>query len=171
MSNNLLGGAAMAAEADLDADKRDRMIEEFGQVMQEFQRSADTLDQRVADRLGLNRTDLRCLELILAPSPVSPGELATAAGLTTGGVTTAIDRLERSGYATRVRDTLDRRRAVVQPTDKGYAVLNEIFAPIFEEGADYLRRFDVPTLRRMTEFMRFATRQQETHAARLTGNK
>ncbi len=48
-------------------------------------------------------------------------------------------------------------------------MLAEIFAPIVEEGAAYLRRFDVPTLRRMTEFMRFAARQQETHAARLAG--
>jgi DNA-binding MarR family transcriptional regulator len=160
----------VAAEPDRDADERERLIEEFGQLMQVFQRSADTLDQRLADRLGINRTDLRCLELIFAPTPLSPGELAAAAGLTTGGVTTAIDRLERTGYATRVRDTKDRRRVTVQPTDKSYAMLNEVFTPIFEEGAVYLRQFDVPTLRRMTEFMRFAARQQETHAARLAGH-
>ncbi|MCQ4084240.1 MarR family transcriptional regulator [Streptomyces sp. RB6PN25] len=161
----------MAAEPDRDADERERLIEVFGQVMQEFQRSADTLDQRVADRLGLNRTDLRCLELIFAPSPLSPGELATAAGLTTGGVTTAIDRLERSGYATRVRDTKDRRRVIVQPTEKSSAMLGEVFAPIVEEGAEYLRRFDVQTLERMTEFLRFATRQQQSHAARLAAGE
>lgn len=157
----------MAAGPDPDEVERERLIEEFGQVMQVFQRANDTLDQRVADRLGLNRTDLRCLELIFAPAPLSPGELAAAAGLTTGGVTTAIDRLERTGYATRVRDTRDRRRVTVQPTDKGYAMINEIFAPIVAEGAAYLRQFDVPTLRRMTGFMRFAARQQEAHAARL----
>jgi DNA-binding MarR family transcriptional regulator len=105
--------------------------------------------------------------LIFAPVPLSPGELAAAAGLTTGGVTTAIDRLERTGYATRVRDTKDRRRVTVQPTDKSYAMLNEVFTPIVEEGAVYMRQFDVPTLRLMTEFMRFAACQQETHAARL----
>jgi DNA-binding MarR family transcriptional regulator len=171
MSRELRRGAAVAAKPDRDADERERLIEEFGQVMQVFQRSADTLDQRVADQLGLNRTDLRCLELIFSPTPLSPGELAAAAGLTTGGVTTAIDRLERTGYATRVRDSRDRRRVTVQPTDKSQAMLNEIYAPIFEEGAVYLRQFDVPTLRRMTGFMRFAARQQETHAARLAGTE
>nr|UUL71948.1 transcriptional regulator, MarR family [Streptomyces tumemacerans] len=50
-------------------DGRERLIEEFGLVMQEFQRSADTLDQQVADRLGLNRTDLRCLDLLFGPTP------------------------------------------------------------------------------------------------------
>ncbi|MDH6579485.1 MarR family transcriptional regulator [Kitasatospora sp. MAP5-34] len=148
-------------------DAREELIEEFGHVMQEFQRSSDTLDQRVADRLGLNRTDLRCLELLFSPTPMSPGELAAAAGLTTGGVTTAIDRLERSGFAARTRDTADRRRVTVEPTEKGYAMVAEIFAPIAQEGAEYLRGLDVPTLARMTEFLRFATRQQHEHATRL----
>ncbi|MEV7603683.1 MarR family transcriptional regulator [Kitasatospora sp. NPDC089797] len=149
-------------------DAREQLIEEFGQVMQEFQRSADTLDQHVADQLGLNRTDLRCLELLFSPTPMSPGELAAAAGLTTGGVTTAIDRLERSGYATRVRDTADRRRVTVEPTDKGYAMVAEIFAPIAQEGAAYLRQLDTTVLARMIEFLRFATRQQYEHAGRLS---
>ncbi|GAB2721392.1 MarR family winged helix-turn-helix transcriptional regulator [Kitasatospora kifunensis] len=148
-------------------DARERLIEEFGHVMQEFQRSADTLDQRVADKLGLNRTDLRCLELLFSPTPLSPGELAAKAGLTTGGVTTAIDRLERSGYAARVRDTADRRRVTVEPTEKGYAMVAEIFAPIAQEGADYLRTLDVATLAQMTEFLRFATNQQYEHATQL----
>ncbi|GAA1255741.1 MarR family transcriptional regulator [Kitasatospora nipponensis] len=149
------------------ADAREQVIEEFGHVMQEFQRSSDTLDQRVADRLGLNRTDLRCLELLFGPKPMSPGELAAAAGMTTGGVTTAIDRLERSGYATRIRDAVDRRRVTVEPSEKGYAMVAEIFAPIAQEGAEYLRTLDTGTLTRMTEFLRFATRQQHDHAEQL----
>ncbi|QMU78149.1 MarR family transcriptional regulator [Streptacidiphilus sp. PB12-B1b] len=160
----------MAAEPVDEADAHEQLIEEFGQVMQEFQRSSDSLDQRVADRLGLNRTDLRCLELLFSPTPLSPGELATAAGLTTGGVTTAIDRLERSGFVTRVRATEDRRRVTVHPTDKGYAMVDEIFAPIAQEGAEYLRRLDTATLVRLSDFMRFATRQQQEHAARLAGD-
>ncbi|MGK5638261.1 MarR family winged helix-turn-helix transcriptional regulator [Streptomyces sp. URMC 126] len=150
-----------------DDERRERLIEEFGLVMQEFQRSADTLDQQVADRLGLNRTDLRCLDLLFGPSPMSPGELATAAGLTTGGVTTAIDRLERSGYATRARDTADRRRVIVEPTEKGYAMVAEIFTPIAREGAEYLRGLGADTLAEMVAFLRFATRQQRDHAERL----
>ncbi|WP_307805712.1 MarR family winged helix-turn-helix transcriptional regulator [Streptomyces chrestomyceticus] len=148
-------------------DERERLIEELGLVMQEFQRSTDTLDQQVADRLGLNRTDLRCLDLLFGPAPMSPGELAGAAGLTTGGVTTAIDRLERSGYAARVRDTADRRRVIVTPTEKGRAVVAEIFTPLAREGAEYLRGLGPDTLGEMVAFLRFASRRQRDHAARL----
>jgi DNA-binding MarR family transcriptional regulator len=155
------------SEPTQEAELRERLIEELGRTMQEFQRSTDTLDQHVADRLGLNRTDLRCLELLFSPAPMSPGELAAAAGMTTGGVTTAIDRLERSGYATRVRDSADRRRVTVQPTAKAYAMAEEIFAPIAREGAAYLTDFDTATLTALSGFLRFATRLQQEHAARL----
>lgn len=141
----------------------------LGQVMQAYQRAIDVLDQRVADRLGLNRTDMRCLELLFAPEPLSPGELATAAGLTTGGVTTAIDRLERAGYVTRERDSADRRRVTVHPTDQARRVVAEIYGPIVAEGDAHLARYDDATLDHMIEFLTFATDQQHRHADRLAG--
>lgn len=137
--------------------------------MQEYQRAVDALDQRVADRLGLNRTDMRCLELLFGPSatPLSPGELAVAAGMTTGGVTTAIDRLERAGYVTRERDSVDRRRVTVRPTPLAERVVGEIYGPIVAEGNAFLSRFDDGTLAQMIDVLDFATRQQQDHAARL----
>lgn len=145
------------------------LLAELGRLMQAYQRSVDVLDQRVADRLGLNRTDMRCLELLFAPEPLSPGELAAAAGLTTGGVTTAIDRLERAGYVTRERDSTDRRRVTVHPTGHAKRVVEEIYGPIVAEGAAHLDRYDDATLRHMIEFVAFATEQQHRHAARLAG--
>ncbi|MFF5233104.1 MarR family winged helix-turn-helix transcriptional regulator [Dactylosporangium sp. NPDC000521] len=146
---------------------RAELLAELGQVMQAYQRAIDVLDQRVADRLGLNRTDMRCLELLFAPAPLSPGELAAAAGLTTGGVTTAIDRLERAGYVTRERDSADRRRVTVHPTPHAHRVVAEIYGPIVAEGKAHLARYDDATLRHMIEFVSFATEQQHRHAARL----
>src|SRR6185312_10793642 len=69
----------------------------------------DRLDQLAADRFGVNRTDLRCLELLSTVGALSPTALATALGMTTGGVTTVIDRLERAGYACRRPAAHDRR--------------------------------------------------------------
>ena len=163
--------ASASAPAPASAPGPEQLIDELGHAMQEFQRSLDLLHQRVADKLGLNRTDLRCLELLLGPTPLSPGELAKAAYLTTGGVTTAIDRLERAGYVTRIRDTVDRRRSVVQPTDLSHALAREIYQPIVEEGGTYLRGLDSETVGRLVEFLRFSTHLQSTHAARLTGER
>ena len=42
------------------------------------QRAVDALDEAVADRLGVNRTDLRCLDVLMERESATPGQLATA---------------------------------------------------------------------------------------------
>ena len=56
--------------------------------------------QAIADRLGLNTTDLISLSLLSAAEPLTAGQLAEATGLTTGSVTIMIDRLEKAGQTT-----------------------------------------------------------------------
>jgi DNA-binding MarR family transcriptional regulator len=71
--------------------------------------------QAVADRAGINSTDLESLDLLRHQGPMTAGRLAALTGLTTGGAITAlIDRLERLGYARRERDPADRRRVIVR---------------------------------------------------------
>jgi MarR family len=76
----------------------------------------DGLDQAVADRYGLNRTDMRCADMLRRLGPMQPKDLAEAMGYTTGGITTVIDRLEESGYAIRQPDRYDRRKVLVEAT-------------------------------------------------------
>jgi DNA-binding MarR family transcriptional regulator len=71
--------------------------------------------------MGLNRTDLRCLDVLDQRGPLTAGQLAGAMHLSSGAITTLVDRLERAGYARRVRDTADRRRVVVELTPKLHA--------------------------------------------------
>ena len=73
-------------------------------------------EEALADRLGMNVTDLRALELITDEPGMTPGRLAERSGLTTGAVTGVLDRLEKGGYVERTADQNDRRRQVVQPT-------------------------------------------------------
>jgi DNA-binding MarR family transcriptional regulator len=83
--------------------------------------------QAVAARLGVNSTDLECLDHI-ARGPVTAGALAQATGLTTGAITGVIDRLEHAGLARRKSDPADRRKVLVSPTS---AVRRRV-APFFE---------------------------------------
>ena len=81
----------------------------IGQRVQAFQDATDEVDEAVARRLRLNRTDLRCLSVLSQAGAMSASALADAAGLTRGAMTTALDRLEAAGYARRVWDQQDRR--------------------------------------------------------------
>ena len=72
-------------------------------------------DEALADHLGLNPTDLRCLELVIADPGLTPSRLADLAGLTTGAVTGVVDRLERAGFVLRQPDPADRRSVTISP--------------------------------------------------------
>jgi DNA-binding MarR family transcriptional regulator len=50
--------------------------------------------QAIADGLGINPTDMKCLDLIAMNGSASATQLATYAGLSSGAATAMIDRLE-----------------------------------------------------------------------------
>jgi DNA-binding MarR family transcriptional regulator len=110
-------------------DSRPR-IEAVQAALRAVATQTDRLDQLSADQFGLNRTDHRALDLISGPGPLTATALANALGLTTGGITTVIDRLEQAGYAHRRADPADRRRVLVEPTALTAARAAEVFGPL-----------------------------------------
>jgi DNA-binding MarR family transcriptional regulator len=89
------------------------------------------LHQAIADRLGLNITDHKCLGFLLdAGAPVTAGQVAEMTGLTTGAVTGILDRLEQAGFVRRKRDAGDRRRVLIELNLE--KVRRQVF-PIFEK--------------------------------------
>ena len=88
----------------------------------------DRLDETAARIYRLNRTDMRALEVIGRDGPIAPTELARRVGLTTGGITTVIDRLERAGYVARRPEGTDRRRLVVETTEATRRLDREVFS-------------------------------------------
>jgi DNA-binding MarR family transcriptional regulator len=137
------------------AQRKQHLIDE---LITEFRVSGnqdDAFDNLAAQRLGVNETDLHCLNIIQNSGGVTAGELANQAGLTTGAVTGVIDRLEKVGYARRVHDPGDRRRVQLEVTPKFYARAEKIWGPVAKEwSATLSREFSAEELRRITEFLR-----------------
>jgi DNA-binding MarR family transcriptional regulator len=94
--------------------------------------------QIMAQRLGVNSTDLRCLERVAAHRHVTAGDLAQATGLTTGSITTLIDRLEQAGLVTRHRDRADRRKVFVAATAGMKRQAEPLSKPMHEAIAEVL---------------------------------
>ncbi|MER5809400.1 MarR family winged helix-turn-helix transcriptional regulator [Streptomyces sp. NPDC002033] len=70
----------------------------------------NALIHRFASEHGLHATDVQALAAILdAPAPLTPGRLGRHLGLTSGAVTSCLDRLEKAGHVRRVRESADRR--------------------------------------------------------------
>jgi len=110
---------------------RDKPADRLDRLLRDLSTETVLLHQAIADRLGLNPTDHKCLGLLVdAGRPVTPGELATMTGLTTGAVTGVVDRLEAAGFVRRTRDPEDRRKVGIEVVfDK---VKRQVF-PVFEQ--------------------------------------
>jgi DNA-binding MarR family transcriptional regulator len=104
----------------------------LGMAFRKLSAATIMFHQTIADRLGLNVTDHKCVDILVQNGPVTAGALAERTGLTTGAITGVIDRLEKAGFARRVRDPRDRRRVLVEPIMK--QVEKRIF-PLFESMA------------------------------------
>lgn len=118
------------------------------------QTAQDRVDDAAARMLGVNRTDLRCLDIIDRHPGITAGELGRESGLTSGAVTAVLDRLERQGFVRRVRDPDDRRRVVVEFTPEAQARAQAIYEPIAREGAAIMERFTDRQLETVLDFVR-----------------
>lgn len=114
--------------------------------------------------LGINATDGRCLDILAQHGSISAGELAREARLTTGGLTAVIDRLEHAGYARRTADPHDRRRVLVEITDRARELSWELFGPLAAASGPLLEHYTDEQLRMLTEFHEIAAGMQERHA-------
>ncbi|SEG96645.1 DNA-binding transcriptional regulator, MarR family [Saccharopolyspora kobensis] len=148
-------------------DTREQLIADIGRAVSEFQDATDEVDEAGAARLGVNRTDLRCLNALNRHGALTAGALATAVGLSTGATTIAVDRLVRQGYVERVRADQDRRRITITITPAATALIEELWGPIEEESHELLRRRSQAELKAIREFLREGAEFQTDHAARI----
>jgi DNA-binding MarR family transcriptional regulator len=109
--------------------------------------------QTVAQRLGINSTDLECLGAI-ASGPATAGALAQVTGLTTGAITGVIDRLERAGFARREHDADDRRKVLVHVTPAVAQKAAPLFEPMRRASLSVLTRYSDDELGLILDFLR-----------------
>lgn len=108
--------------------------------------------EEVFGRFGLNRGDvgvLSALRIAGPPNRLSPTRLFKGLMLSSAGITSRLDRLEKRGLVQRIRDPNDRRGVLVELTDGGRTVLDEaVTASAAAEGdlVAGLERDEVETL-------------------------
>ena len=124
----------------------------------------DRLDQAAADRYGLNRTDMRALDIVGRAGPLAPTALARLLGFTTGGVTTVLDRLEKAGYIRRRPDPGDRRRQVVETTEATAARDEEVFGDLIRGTRDLLADYTNDELLVIRDFLDRVRQLTAAHA-------
>ena len=141
-----------------------------GQVMNEIRRqqgAADLLDQVACDRMGINRTDARCVDIIDRAGRITAGHLAEESGLTTGSVTAMLDRMERDGYVRRTPDDQDRRRVFVELTERVHELTAEVYDPVTQASQAQLEGCTAQELALIRDFLAARTSSLTDHITRL----
>ncbi len=98
--------------------------------IRKFIAGAIFFNQTVADRFRLNLTDTQCLNVLEMAGSATPGQLAAQTGLTTGGITVVLDRLEKAGFVKREPNPEDRRSLIVRPVPETVARVHSMYAEV-----------------------------------------
>ncbi|MCX5211028.1 MarR family transcriptional regulator [Kitasatospora sp. NBC_00240] len=114
----------------------------------------------------LGATDLYALNILELSGAMTPGELATRTGLTTGPTTRLIDRLEQAGYVRRTPSPDDRRKVIVEPVGRP-AALDEVMAPARQRIGNVFGRYSPEQLDVLFDYFAQATRAYQEAAGDL----
>ncbi len=128
--------------------------------------------QSVADQVGLNAADLKSFDLVQRFGPLTAGRMAELTGLSTGAITSVIDRLEDAGFVTRSRDEHDRRRVIVEVVADGKQLeVARHYEEMCEAWTTLLETYDDRELVLIHDFLErsIAMLQLETVARRAVG--
>jgi len=113
-----------------------------------------TLAGRFAGATGLHATDVRALWVLAEPdAPRTAGELGARLDLSSGAATRTVDRLERLGYVERIRDPDDRRRVILDLTEKAEALAEAFFGRVAEEVGGTIEGFTEAELAVVARFL------------------
>lgn len=123
----------------------------------------------IGKKLGLNITDNGCLNYLLIRGKASPIELAKHSGLTTGSVTTMLDRLERLGYVLRRPNPNDRRGVEVHITQHARDAIMPLTSGAQRAQIELMAQYSDRELNTVSMFIHAFALTIEQHTAELEG--
>ncbi|MFT2020453.1 MarR family winged helix-turn-helix transcriptional regulator [Streptomyces sp. 796.1] len=132
--------------------------QEAQRAMDHFVAASHIAQQEIARRLGLNSTDLTCFGYVLeaGAEPLTAGDLAERAHVTTGAVTGILNRLERAGFVARQPDPEDRRRVRIVAEPAALTRVYAVYEPFYGRLAALYADYSATELATLVDFFRRA---------------
>lgn len=133
-----------------DECERNQTLTLISDLVADLQGAYDDRDRAMADHLGVGRTDLRCLDLLVRQGPASAAQLGPLLHLTRGSMSTLVSRLEIAGYVRRHDDPDHGSRKIIAVTEHLINQITPLVAHLADHGAQHLKSFnndDLHTIR------------------------
>jgi DNA-binding MarR family transcriptional regulator len=154
--------------ADAGQPERAQLFAAFAASLRRTGSLMQLMGQAAADRIGINATDLNCLNLLSFSGQMTAGQLAKATGLSTASITGVIDRLEEAGFVRRERDAADRRRVVVRlVTERALRDVASVFLPMVRTWQRLAEEYSDEQLRLIVDFSGQLEQALREHITRL----
>src|SRR5580704_4026173 len=150
--------------------EREQLTAAFGTAVRRTSSLMQLVSQAAADQIGINATDLNCLNILSFSGHMTAGELARATGLTTASITGVADRLEEAGFVRRERDPEDRRRVVIRVVlERALQDVAPVFLPLVLGWQAVVTQYNDDELRLIVQFYGQMEQVIRDHLARLRG--
>ncbi len=147
------------------------LVYELMTYTRKLTRSSLMLQYAIAETMKLNPTDAECIDFLMEMGPSSAGELAKATRLTTGAITSAIDRLERSGFVKRENDPGDRRKVIIKLIPKKHAKAKKLYDAMAQDVFELFSSYNDSKLKALMQHTDSLTKIFQEHAKKNFQNK
>jgi AraC family transcriptional regulator len=146
------------------AQRRAGLIQTLGADIARFQEASYAFDDAAARAVGLGRTELRAIGLLLFGGAMPASALRAALELGSRAFTTTLECIELTGYARRVAS---KGGELVELTDHARQWVETIWGPMQAEGVALLSQHTTAELEVMARLTRAMCAIQEAHAGRV----
>jgi DNA-binding MarR family transcriptional regulator len=116
------------------------------------------MHEAIGRKAGMSGTDHKYLGFLLQRGEMTAGELSTITGLTTGAVTSLIDRFEKDKLVKRQPDKTDRRKVIIVPeTERIMGLLKPLYEDFQSNTENLFARFSSEELKVLERYFLNAT--------------
>jgi DNA-binding MarR family transcriptional regulator len=147
---------------------RAELLERLFTAGREISAAAVMFHTALAAHQGLSPTEEKSLDLLDRYGPLTARELSKRSGLAPASVTGLVDRLERKGFARRVRHPRDGRSVLIETVDQQLADLSALFADWTRSLHELSEKYTDDQLATIIDFLTEAAERQRAATEKLT---
>ena len=130
-------------------------------------RSSLMLQYAIAEKMNLNPTDAECIDFLMEMGPSTAGDLARITRLTTGAITSVIDRLQKGGFVKRENDPDDRRKVIIRLNPKKHEKATQYYAAMAKDVYELYSGYSESNLKLLTQHSDALTAIFQKHAEKV----
>ncbi len=151
-----------------EREKRKALMRQMQFLGQMASTETALFHQTAAAKYGLGITDMKTVSVLMQEGSMTAGQIATRLSLTTGAVTSVIDRLECRDLVNRTPDANDRRKVIVVVNQEKLAEGENIYQSMGEAFDNLLQNYSTTELEFLVQFYQSSIELTKLEIAKLS---